>query len=66
VILIVKSPIALPFAAALALFAVSAVSLTGCGQTGPLYMPHPPTKPAAQSPAKPVTPNPAPASVSSQ
>jgi predicted small lipoprotein YifL len=40
VILIVKSPSALFIAAALAL------ALTGCGQTGPLYMPKPPAKPA--------------------
>jgi predicted small lipoprotein YifL len=40
VILIVKSPSAFLFAALLAL------GLTGCGQTGPLYMPKPPAKPA--------------------
>jgi len=40
VILIVKSPSALPIIAALAL------ALTGCGQTGPLYMPKVPAKPA--------------------
>jgi predicted small lipoprotein YifL len=47
VILIVKSPIALLPAAALALFAASALS--GCGQTGPLYMPPPTAKPNALS-----------------
>ncbi|MGJ9418921.1 lipoprotein [Massilia sp. CMS3.1] len=54
-ILIVKSPSALPFAAALVLV------LAGCGQTGPLYMPTPPAKPAA-APIQPVTPVVAPAS----
>jgi predicted small lipoprotein YifL len=44
VILIVKSPTAL-FPAA-ALLALAASALTGCGQTGPLYMPTPPAKPA--------------------
>ena len=43
-ILIVKSPTAL-FPAA-ALLALAASALTGCGQTGPLYMPTPPAKPA--------------------
>lgn len=43
-ILIVKSPNALLPAAALAIFAASALS--ACGQTGPLYMPTPPAKPA--------------------
>ncbi len=51
-ILIVKSPFAL--AACLAL-------LAACGQTGPLYMPKPPAKPAA-TPVKPVTPVVAPTS----
>ncbi|WP_210735943.1 lipoprotein [Massilia sp. Mn16-1_5] len=32
-----------------------AIVLGGCGQTGPLYMPRPPAKPAA-APVKPVTP----------
>jgi len=44
VILIVKSPIALLPAAAFVTLAASALS--GCGQTGPLYMPTPPAKPA--------------------
>jgi predicted small lipoprotein YifL len=52
VILIVKSSYALITAAALA--------LAGCGQTGPLYMPKPPAKPAAPA-AKPATPVVAPA-----
>lgn len=43
-ILIVKSPNALLPAAALAIFA--ACALSACGQTGPLYMPTPPAKPA--------------------
>jgi len=37
----VKSRIALPAALALA------AMLTACGQTGPLYLPKPPTKPAS-------------------
>ncbi|QOL50429.1 LPS translocon maturation chaperone LptM [Massilia litorea] len=45
-----KSPYALSIAAAL-----TVAALAGCGQTGPLYMPKPPAKPAA-APAKPVTP----------
>lgn len=49
-ILIVKSPFALP--AALTLLAL----LSGCGQPGPLYMPKPPTRAAAKA-----TPPPAPA-----
>jgi len=56
VILIVKSPTALLIPAALA-----AIVLSGCGQTGPLYMPRPPAKPAA-TPVKPVTPVVAPTS----
>jgi len=61
VILIVKSPTAL-FPAA-ALLALAASALTGCGQTGPLYMPTPPAKPAnATLGATPLaTPAPAPA-----
>ncbi|MFB9291000.1 lipoprotein [Pseudoduganella plicata] len=42
-ILIVKFTLALPVAAVIA-----AVFLSGCGQTGPLYMPKPPNKPAAE------------------
>jgi predicted small lipoprotein YifL len=53
VILIVKSSLALIIAAA--------ALLAGCGQTGPLYMPKPPAKPAAkpapvQQPAIPARP----------
>ncbi|MFC4933336.1 LPS translocon maturation chaperone LptM [Massilia sp. GCM10023247] len=48
-----KSPNALLLAVVLA-----ATALAGCGQTGPLYMPKPPAKPAAQTPA-PATPAPA-------
>ena len=55
-ILIVKSTIA-PLCAAV----LMSVLLAGCGQTGPLYMPKPPAKPAA-APAKPVTPVVAPTS----
>jgi len=48
VILIVKSPFALM---------ASLVLLSGCGQTGPLYMPHPPARPAASTPpAKAIVP----------
>jgi len=47
-ILIVKFTLALPVAA---VATVAAVFLTGCGQTGPLYMPKPPNKPAADKPA---------------
>ncbi|MEW6022113.1 MAG: lipoprotein [Pseudomonadota bacterium] len=56
-----KSPTAL-FPAA-ALLALAASALTGCGQTGPLYMPTPPAKPAnATLGATPLaTPAPAPA-----
>ncbi|MFC5459587.1 LPS translocon maturation chaperone LptM [Massilia niabensis] len=36
----------------------AAVLVAGCGQTGPLYMPQPPARPAAQTPA-PATPAPA-------
>ncbi|WP_084677094.1 LPS translocon maturation chaperone LptM [Massilia niastensis] len=53
-ILIVKSSIALlPGAALLAL------ALSGCGQTGPLYLPNPPAKPAttASQPPQPVPSN---------
>lgn len=48
-ILIVKSFLALTTAAA-----VLSLGLAGCGQTGPLYMPKPPAKPApaASSPAQ--------------
>jgi len=48
VILIVKSPFALPAAG----FALAAL-LSACGQPGPLYMPKPPARAAA--PAVPVT-----------
>jgi predicted small lipoprotein YifL len=47
VILIVKSSSALNIGAIAMVFA----SLAGCGQTGPLYMPKPPAKPAASAPA---------------
>lgn len=53
-ILIVKSPLALLSAAALA------GVLAGCGQTGPLYMPNPPSRPApapVEQPAQPVPSN---------
>ncbi|MGX4644106.1 LPS translocon maturation chaperone LptM [Massilia sp. SYSU DXS3249] len=43
-----KSPNALLFVAVLA-----ASALAGCGQTGPLYMPKPPARPAAQAHAVP-------------
>ena len=55
-ILIVKSPFALPAAG----FALAAL-LSACGQPGPLYMPKPParaaaaTAPATPAPAVPVT-----------
>ena len=57
-ILIVKSPFALP--AALGTLLTLAL-LSACGQTGPLYMPKPPVRagapatPAAGSPVRPVT-----------
>ena len=45
-ILIVKSPFALPA------FAVATLALmSACGQPGPLYMPKPPARPAAPTPA---------------
>ncbi|MFC5481362.1 LPS translocon maturation chaperone LptM [Massilia suwonensis] len=50
-----KSPTALLIPTALA------IVLSGCGQTGPLYMPQRPAKPAA-TPVKPVTPVVAPTS----
>jgi predicted small lipoprotein YifL len=61
----VKSPNAL--LPAIVVATALATLLAGCGQTGPLYMPTPPAKPAAQTPApatpaKPVTPTPVPAS----
>lgn len=46
-----KSPIALNTGVAIVVMAL----LAGCGQTGPLYMPKPPTKPAA--PPAPQTPS---------
>ncbi|MGZ3324903.1 MAG: LPS translocon maturation chaperone LptM, partial [Xanthobacteraceae bacterium] len=46
VILIVKSPFALPAAVAATL-----VLLSACGQPGPLYMPKPPVRAAAGTPA---------------
>jgi predicted small lipoprotein YifL len=46
VILIVKSPFALPAAG----FALATL-LSACGQTGPLYMPKPPARTAAGTPA---------------
>ncbi|RJG14827.1 hypothetical protein D3872_16390 [Massilia cavernae] len=52
VILIVKSSIALNIGTAAMVFGL----LSGCGQTGPLYMPTPPAKPQpvpAQPPAMP-------------
>jgi len=66
VILIVKSPTAL-FPAA-ALLALAATALTGCGQTGPLYMPTPPARPAnATLGSTPLaTPAPAPTSAPAQ
>ncbi|MBQ5939996.1 lipoprotein [Massilia sp. AB1] len=55
----VKSSIALPTAAVLL-----AASLSGCGQTGPLYLPNPPARPASapatapvEQPAQPVPSN---------
>jgi predicted small lipoprotein YifL len=48
VILIVKSPFALPAAG----FALAAL-LSACGQPGPLYMPKPPVRGAASAPAAP-------------
>jgi len=48
VILIVKSPFALPAAG----FAL-AVLLSACGQPGPLYMPKPPARGGASAPAAP-------------
>jgi predicted small lipoprotein YifL len=45
VILIVKSPFALPAAAAVLAL------LSACGQPGPLYMPKPPVRAAAGTPA---------------
>ena len=39
---------------------LSAIALSGCGQTGPLYMPNPPAKPApvpVEQPAQPVPSN---------
>ena len=42
---------------AVTLAAGLAAGLSGCGQTGPLYMPNPPAKPAA---ANPVPPQPVP------
>jgi predicted small lipoprotein YifL len=48
VILIVKSPFALPAAGF-----VLATLLSACGQTGPLYMPKPPARTAAGTPAGP-------------
>ncbi|MBQ5961828.1 lipoprotein [Massilia sp. ZL223] len=50
-----KSSIALPTAAVLL-----AASLSGCGQTGPLYLPNPPARPApapVEQPAQPVPSN---------
>lgn len=44
-ILIVKSPFALPVAAAVLAL------LSACGQPGPLYMPKPPVRAAAGAPA---------------
>jgi predicted small lipoprotein YifL len=50
VILIVKSPFALPA------FAVTTLALlSACGQPGPLYMPKPPAHPAATPPATPAS-----------
>ncbi|HEU4374292.1 MAG TPA: lipoprotein [Telluria sp.] len=40
----------------LALFIGAAALLTGCGQTGPLYMPKPPAKPAPAPAAQPAIP----------
>lgn len=45
-ILIVKSPFALP-----AFVAATLALLSACGQPGPLYMPKPPGRPAAKAPA---------------
>lgn len=51
-----KSTIALLSGAAV--LAALAAGLAGCGQTGPLYMPNPPAKPAATPvPAQPVPSN---------
>lgn len=44
-ILIVKSPFALLTSLA------TLMALSACGQTGPLYLPKPPTRPAAAQPA---------------
>jgi predicted small lipoprotein YifL len=51
VILIVKSPFALP-----ALAAASLALLSACGQPGPLYMPKPPARAAATPPVVPAGP----------
>ncbi|WP_373889852.1 lipoprotein [Massilia sp. H6] len=55
-ILIVKSPIALLGSAGLV-----AALLSGCGQTGPLYLPNPPARPVpaavAEQPPQPVLSN---------
>jgi predicted small lipoprotein YifL len=54
VILIVKSPFALP-----AFATATLILLSACGQPGPLYMPKPPVRgaaPAAQPPAAPAAP----------
>jgi predicted small lipoprotein YifL len=56
VILIVKSSFALPAALA------TLLTLSACGQTGPLYMPKPPKHKGAV-PAGPAAPAPAPATI---
>lgn len=48
-----KSSIALTIEAA-----VLAAVLSGCGQTGPLYMPTPPAKPVQNIPEQPAQPVP--------
>jgi predicted small lipoprotein YifL len=55
VILIVKSSLALSIA--LPLLAVGVLSLSGCGQPGPLYMPKMPPRPGS-APANATTPAP--------
>jgi predicted small lipoprotein YifL len=51
VILIVKSPIALPVL-------LTTLMLSACGQPGPLYLPKPPSRPGAAASAPPPAPAP--------
>lgn len=50
-----KSPFALNIGTAAVVFGL----LAGCGQTGPLYLPKPPAKPAAPAAGAPLPPPPA-------